>query len=125
MIINNFCLFFQHNEELIPNYLVVDTDYTTYTTVYNCREPLGETFEIGWILTRETNPPQEVVSVSPLARGLKDVQGCLLLLFPHRLTRAWLPSQQMDFQPTNSSPSLKVPMVLALTRFLREAALKN
>ena len=36
----------------------MDTDYETFTSVYSCA-PLG--IEFPWILTRETNPPDETV----------------------------------------------------------------
>ena len=39
-------------------YLILDTDYETFTSVYSCA-PLG--IEFPWILTRETNPPDETV----------------------------------------------------------------
>ena len=39
-------------------YLILDTDYETFTSVYSCA-PLG--IEFPWVLTRETNPSEETV----------------------------------------------------------------
>ena len=39
-------------------YLILDTDYETFTSVYSCA-PLG--IEFPWVLTRETNPSDETV----------------------------------------------------------------
>ena len=39
-------------------YLVLDTDYETFISVYTCA-PFG--IEIPWVLTRETNPTEETV----------------------------------------------------------------
>ncbi|CAH1116667.1 unnamed protein product [Phaedon cochleariae] len=43
-------------------YWILDTDYKTYTVVWSCRELsiIGETLT-AWILTRERNPPKEVI----------------------------------------------------------------
>ena len=43
------------------NYFVVATDYTSFTIVYNCRSCLLNRHETAWILTREKNPPHEVI----------------------------------------------------------------
>ena len=40
-------------------YLILDTDYETFTSVYAC-VALG--METPWVLTREKNPPEETVS---------------------------------------------------------------
>jgi len=48
---------------VMPNYNVVDTDYTSYTIVYACRMTDTNTrSEFLWILTRERNPPQALVN---------------------------------------------------------------
>ena len=39
-------------------YLILDTDYETFTSVYTC-VPFG--IQIPWVLTRETNPTNETV----------------------------------------------------------------
>ena len=39
-------------------YLILDTDYETFTSVYTC-VPFG--IQIPWVLTRETNPTEETV----------------------------------------------------------------
>ena len=41
-------------------YLILDTDYETFTSVYTC-VPFG--IQIPWVLTRETNPPEETVKI--------------------------------------------------------------
>ncbi|KAL0851486.1 hypothetical protein ABMA28_007281 [Loxostege sticticalis] len=43
------------------NYLIVDTDYTSYALVYSCRYFGIFNLSFAWILTREQNPPDSVV----------------------------------------------------------------
>ena len=42
-------------------YLVLDTDYKTFTSVYACYEGILGTTEYGWILTRDKKPSKETV----------------------------------------------------------------
>ena len=46
------------------NYLVLETDYVSYTVIYNCVQILELREETAWILTRDPNPAQEVVSIN-------------------------------------------------------------
>ena len=44
------------------NYWILDTDYTTYTVVYDCRPAFDDITEYKWILTRDPVPDQATVS---------------------------------------------------------------
>jgi len=44
-----------------PNYFVVDTDYTTYSIVYNCNPKLFLKKESLWLLTRQQKPSTSLV----------------------------------------------------------------
>ncbi len=49
---------------IVPDYLVVGTDYDSFSAVYSCIDILGKIkVEIGWILTREKAPSRDVVSM--------------------------------------------------------------
>jgi len=46
-----------------PNYNVVETDYTSYTVIYFCRQVSASTkSEFLWILTRDRNAPATVIN---------------------------------------------------------------
>ena len=48
-------------------YLVLETDYENYVSGYSCtNHTLGFHDQTAWILTREQNPSQEIVSQKPL-----------------------------------------------------------
>ena len=42
---------------------MLDTDYESYTVTYNCVQRLALREETAFILTRDPNPAQEVVSI--------------------------------------------------------------
>ena len=44
-------------------YWVLDTDYESYTVIYDCVQILELREETAWILTRDPNPAPEVVRV--------------------------------------------------------------
>ena len=46
------------------SYLVLDTDYTTYTTVYSCDVILGITVEQGWLLARAKTLSEDVIKMA-------------------------------------------------------------
>ncbi|MGJ2342686.1 lipocalin family protein, partial [Salmonella enterica subsp. enterica serovar Paratyphi A] len=46
------------------SYLVLDTDYTTYTTVYSCDVILGITVEQGWLLSRTKTLSEDVIKMA-------------------------------------------------------------
>ena len=45
-----------------PNYYIIGTDYDNYASVYDCVEIGGISGKSAWILTREKQPDQTVVS---------------------------------------------------------------
>lgn len=45
-------------------YQVLDTDYTTYSVVYTCKDFLFVLKETVWILTRVTNPDSAIVTTA-------------------------------------------------------------
>ncbi|KAF2356923.1 Lipocalin/cytosolic fatty-acid binding domain [Trinorchestia longiramus] len=49
------------NEVTDSNYWVLDTDYTSYAVVWSCRNALIFNTQFLWILTRERNPPADVI----------------------------------------------------------------
>jgi len=88
-----------------PNYNVVETDYTSYTIVYFCRQINTSTkSEFLWILTREQAPPATLINK---AKQVITVQG----IDTNRLKAV----KQKDCGPMNSSTkSMASPMSLAL-----------
>ncbi|XP_059079065.1 apolipoprotein D-like [Tigriopus californicus] len=46
------------------NYWLIDTDYENWASVYSCDEILGNKFEYGWVLTRESAPSEAIVQAS-------------------------------------------------------------
>merc|ERR1712212_87246 len=59
------------------NYDVLDTDYTTYTSVYSCTQALGYHIEQAWILTRDSAPTMDQLEVARQAFqkwGIDDEQ---------------------------------------------------
>ena len=44
------------------DYEILDTDYDSYAVVYSCSQFLFFKYELGWILTREANVSQDLVS---------------------------------------------------------------
>jgi len=46
------------------SYIVLDTDYATYTAIYSCDEALGQIVELAWILTRDQFPDPSVVETA-------------------------------------------------------------
>ena len=57
------------------DYWVLETDYVSYTVIYNCVQILELREETAWILTRDPNPAQEVVSINLalLDNRVKDI----------------------------------------------------
>ena len=69
-------------------YLVLDTDYETFISVYTCA-PFG--IEIPWVFTRETNPTEETVKQNMISQ----VPSLTTINNFHRLKRAWMLSEEM------------------------------
>jgi len=46
------------------NYIVVDTDYTSYSVVYSCTKLFFARKESLWILTRDQKPDQSVIDTA-------------------------------------------------------------
>ncbi|XP_011307801.1 apolipoprotein D [Fopius arisanus] len=43
------------------SYWILDTDYDSYAAVWSCQSLLVANTQFAWILTREQNPPQDVI----------------------------------------------------------------
>ena len=63
------------------NYWILDTDYDSFSVVYDCNNKGDDDkSEFGWILTREKNPPQELVSRTKKILALASANFSFFLL---------------------------------------------
>ena len=59
---------------LYGNYLILDTDYESYTLVYECDTVLTKKFESGWVLTRKPlSAPEDQAELDRIAGIAKKV----------------------------------------------------
>ena len=68
-VTKSFVVYKQSSSFSFPNgspvdgdYWILDTDYETYSVVYSCSQVAFLKLELGWVLTREENPPEATVS---------------------------------------------------------------
>jgi len=66
------------------NYLLLGTDYTSYATVYSCKDLLLARSQSAWILTRERQPSDDTIKKAMDAFERNDVDIASLNLFKMR-----------------------------------------
>ncbi|ALC37954.1 NLaz [Drosophila busckii] len=63
-----------------PNYLVLDTDYSSYSVVYSCTSltPLAH-LKVVWILTRQRQPAEETITTAKSVLDSNKISQSLLI----------------------------------------------
>lgn len=63
------------------NFPQLDTDYTSYASVYSCKDLLLARSQSAWILTRERQPSDDTVSTDRSTTGVQecDIGGTSLI----------------------------------------------